>query len=321
MASTNSATLSSPFPYVGGKSRPAQIVRERFGKADIYVEPFFGSGKMLLTAYPTPHKWEIVNDIDCLLTNAWRGIIYYPDETAEAVQKTVNHIELEAARRMLGRWARAEERIKLLDDVEFCDIEVAGWWLWAISNTIAQEELGSHFQNEAFNLGRAPVIGHSAGSGHGLQACKLSTHHIEEYFQALHRRLFRTIVFNSDWRTCVSPSKTGQSASKKNTCSIFFDPPYITETRKQLYAVDSKFVALEVLEWCKENEDNPNFRIALCGLDGEYDLPDWEKVHWTDDYRIMGGKSLPSERGGHSRVETIWFSPHCLKPTNQMRLM
>ena len=35
--------MKSPFPWFGGKSKVAEIVWERFGDVQNYVEPFFGS--------------------------------------------------------------------------------------------------------------------------------------------------------------------------------------------------------------------------------------------------------------------------------------
>jgi site-specific DNA-adenine methylase len=34
--------LKAPFPYAGGKSTVADLVWERFGDVDNYVEPFMG---------------------------------------------------------------------------------------------------------------------------------------------------------------------------------------------------------------------------------------------------------------------------------------
>ncbi len=41
-------TLKAPFPWFGGKSKVASLVWERFGDVQNYVEPFFGSGAVLL---------------------------------------------------------------------------------------------------------------------------------------------------------------------------------------------------------------------------------------------------------------------------------
>ena len=60
--------LTAPFPWFGGKSRVADIVWDRFGDVANYVEPFFGSGAVLL-ARPHPPRIETVNDLDCMVAN------------------------------------------------------------------------------------------------------------------------------------------------------------------------------------------------------------------------------------------------------------
>jgi DNA adenine methylase len=65
--------LKAPFPWFGGKSRVADLVWERFGDPVNYVEPFFGSGAVLL-GRPTPARTETVNDLDCFIANFWRAV-------------------------------------------------------------------------------------------------------------------------------------------------------------------------------------------------------------------------------------------------------
>lgn len=59
--------LQAPFPYFGGKSVIAPRIWEAFGDVPNYVEPFFGSGAVLL-ARPDSHQWwdrtETVNNLD-----------------------------------------------------------------------------------------------------------------------------------------------------------------------------------------------------------------------------------------------------------------
>lgn len=45
---TKTLELRAPFPYFGGKMRVASVVWDRFGDVPNYVEPFFGSGAILL---------------------------------------------------------------------------------------------------------------------------------------------------------------------------------------------------------------------------------------------------------------------------------
>ena len=93
------------------------------------------------------------------------------------------------------------------------------------------------------------------------------------------------------------------------TCGVLLDPPYSHTMRERCYAEDHD-ISHEVRAWALANGDNPQFRIALCGYEGEHEMPDtWECVPW----KAHGGYSR-TERGKANRDrERIWFSPHCLK--------
>ena len=61
--------MQAPFPYFGGKRTIAAEVWARFGDVRNYVEPFFGSGAVLLNR-PQPFAGpETVNDKDGLVAN------------------------------------------------------------------------------------------------------------------------------------------------------------------------------------------------------------------------------------------------------------
>jgi DNA adenine methylase len=66
--STVTTTLKSPYSYFGGKSRVAELIWKRFGDTPNYVEPFFGSGAVLL-GRPHPPKTETVNDLNAFICN------------------------------------------------------------------------------------------------------------------------------------------------------------------------------------------------------------------------------------------------------------
>ncbi len=61
-------TYKAPFPWFGGKSKVAPIVWQAFGEVKNYVEPFFGSGAVLLGRPHPPHT-ETVNDADGFICN------------------------------------------------------------------------------------------------------------------------------------------------------------------------------------------------------------------------------------------------------------
>lgn len=62
---SDTVDLRAPFPWFGGKSKVADIVWDRFGDVPNYVEPFFGSGAVLLGRPHEAHT-ETVNDMDCV---------------------------------------------------------------------------------------------------------------------------------------------------------------------------------------------------------------------------------------------------------------
>lgn len=126
--------LKAPFPYFGGKSRIASFVWDRFGRVDNYVEPFFGSGAVLLGC-PWPGHTETVNDSDGLLCNFFRALQYAPDEVAAHADHPVNELDLHAWHRALVS-SRNSITEQLINDPKFYDAELAGQWVWGISQWI-----------------------------------------------------------------------------------------------------------------------------------------------------------------------------------------
>src|SRR4051812_5858339 len=92
--------LTAPWPYFGGKRRVAEEVWKRFGSVRGYIEPFFGSGAVLL-ARPTPPGVETVNDMDGFVVNAWRAIQADADAVAAYASQPVHELSLEAQHRWL----------------------------------------------------------------------------------------------------------------------------------------------------------------------------------------------------------------------------
>lgn len=127
------ANLKAPFPWFGGKSRVARAVWERFGDVANYVEPFAGSLAVLL-GRPTNPRVETVNDLDCYLSNWWRAVAADPELVAHHADWPVNEADLHA--RHLWLVNRAEFREHMKTDPGFYDAQIAGWWVWGISQWI-----------------------------------------------------------------------------------------------------------------------------------------------------------------------------------------
>lgn len=275
------AKLKAPFPYPGGKSKVVDLVWKRLGQASHYVEPFCGSAAMLLGC-PWVHKLEVINDQDHFVANFWRAVKHQAQNVADYANVPCIHVELTARHAWLKHPDRVKElRTRLLDAEWEGDAQIAGWWVWCMA----------HIIGSGFNLNKLEGIPHISNAGRGVGK-RIDIH---ETFSMLTSRLRHVRVINGSWERCLN-SNYGSSVS------FFFDPPY--KGYEKIY--DKSPVASEVERWCHENGDNPKFRIALCGFDGDYDLPGWEQVSWKRGAGFRGSLKTANQ-------ERIWFSPHCLK--------
>lgn len=90
----------------------------------------------------------------------------------------------------------------------------------------------------------------------------------------------------------------------------FFDPPYAHRTGRDraIYAHEMADTR-EVERWCREHGKDERFRIIVAGLEGEYRLGGWRRLHV--DKRV--GMARTSEARKRQTVEMLWVSPHCEK--------
>ncbi len=133
---------------------------------------------------------------------------------------------------------------------------------------------------------------------------------LTDWFQALANRLCEVRICCGDWSRVCGPSVT----FKHGLTGVFLDPPYSAEAGRDndLYRVENNSIAHEVRAWALANGDNPLMRIALCGYESEYPMPDnWLEVPW----KTGGGYGSQGNGSGRANQhrERIWFSPHCLK--------
>lgn len=343
--------LKAPFPWFGGKSRVAHIVWQRFGDVPNYVEPFFGSGAVLL-GRPTSPGVETVNDVDCYVSNFWRSIARDPGEVARHADWPVNEADLHARHRWLVDRVAFRERMK--SDPDFCDAKIAGWWVWGLSQWIGSgwcqnpDWRGRYDVSKPKGLWRKrplmkrsgvgvhrnigekrPLLiksgagvhrrlkqqlpdlgGDSGAAGRGVHASGRRVA-LEEYFARLAERLRRTRVCCGDWSRILGPSPTVHIG----VTGVFLDPPYGADADRyeDLYSSDDLAVAGKVREWAIAHGDTPKLRIALCGYEGEHEMPDtWTCVAWQSN----GGYAIRANGRGklNASRERIWFSPHCLQP-------
>lgn len=323
-------SLRAPFPWFGGKRMIAAEVWRRLGNVASYVEPFFGSGAVLL-ARPDDHAWwdriETVNDADGFVGNFWRAVRADPAAVAHHADWPVSECDLHARHAwLLGQRESIVSRLE--GDPEWCDARVAGWWVWGIcawigsgwcagvgpwvvvDGELVRTERNDGVRRKLPHLGSAgqginrkrPHLGDS-GQGHAAAwSARLA-----ETMGALADRLRQVRVCCGDWSRVCGETPT----VKLGTCGVFFDPPYATAERNaNLYAVDGD-VAADARRWAIERGNDPRYRIALCGYRGEHDMPaEWTAVTW----KARGGYGSQGNGRGRANAgrEVVWFSPHCL---------
>jgi DNA adenine methylase len=275
-----------------------------------YVEPFFGSGAVLLGVPSRDGRLETVNDLDGLLVNFWRAVRKNPFAVAQWADDLISEADLSA--RHLWLLERGQElAARLQADPDYCEAQAAGWWCagacaWIGSGwcsgtgpwTRERDAAGAwqliHLGDKGRGINRQLI--HLGNKGRGIYA----------WFAALAERLRSVRVACGDWARVVGDSVTWLHG----LTGVFLDPPYASDRCETVYANDSMDVAHAVAAWAREAGQRKDMRIALCGYAGEHDLPGWEQVAW----KARGGYGSQGEGTGraNSASEVIWFSPHCL---------
>ncbi len=316
--------LDAPFPYFGGKKTVAPLVWSALGSPKHYIEPFFGSGAVLLSRPnydPTKHV-ETINDKDGFICNVWRGLQYDPDEVAKWCDWPVNHADLCARRaRLIENESRLLEN--LVKDDMWHDPKLAGYWIWAAScwigsgltrpNSRAIPQI-SDTGKGAHKLSKRPHLGNKGTH-------KLSNSNLYAWFHALSERLRHVRVVCGDYtRVCG-----GNWQDAMGDVGIFFDPPYSDTDRDiGVYYCEDSDVAKDVCQWALERGNKPSYRIVIAGYDSEHG--DLVAAGWTlKRWRAGGGYARKSANGEESRSlknrfrECLWFSPHCYRDSLQFQ--
>jgi DNA adenine methylase len=316
-------TVAAPFPWFGGKSSVADVIWQRFGTVDNYVEPFFGSGAVLL-ARPAPRGTETINDADGFVANFWRAIQVAPDEVAKWADWPVNETDKHARH----YWLITEGAARLqavLGDPDGYDAKVAGWWVWGLCIWIGsgfcsgkgpwqwRDGVWTKIRDDDAGRGINRQLPHLGGAGQGInrQMPHLGDagRGIADWFSALAARLRGVRVAAGDWSRVTGDSVTW----RQGRTAVFLDPPYAMEGRAEVYAVDCGTVAAAARAWAIEAGKRPDMLICLAGYDGEHAMPaDWTRHCW----KARGG--FGSQGNGQGRTnaarETLWFSPACALP-------
>ena len=349
------AKLKAPFPYFGGKSKMASLIWKALGNPKHYIEPFFGSGAVLLARerFNPAETIETICDKDGFLANVWRSLQQCPDEVAKWCDWPVNHVDLNARRRRL----LAEEPAllkNLAENDEYCNPKLAGYWVWAASCWIGSgltrlnaipsisssgkgvHAIGQipHISSSGMGVHAIGQIPHISSSGMGVHAIGHIPHisdsgmgvhdpyntNIYKLFRQLSERLRYARVVCGDWtRVCG-----GKWQDKAGDVGIFFDPPYGVKDRDLfLYRHDSSTIAADVMAWCKERGNIPSYRIVLAGYEEYQELIEnygWKAQVWQSNGGYANTSTNKTRGDDNKKRECLYFSPYCVKQLQQGEL-
>ena len=300
-----------------------------------YVEPFLGSGAVLL-ARPGTAPWplETANDKDGFVSNFWRAVTADAAVVAHYADYPCFENDLHARHAWLvGQKESLQARLE--GDPDFYDAKIAGWWAWGMSlwigsgfcsgkgpweavdgqliplNTPAQ---GVRRQLPHLSHGERGVrrqLPHLSTTGQGVQR-QLASDGLLPWLTSLQERLRHVRVCCGDWQRVCTPAVL--YAIVRGPIGVFLDPPYGHDQGRStsLYRLDED-VTGAVRQWCLRHGGDRHLRIVLCGYAGEYAvLQDhgWRCWHWHP-HGGYGGQGQGEGRENRVR-ETCWISPHCV---------
>jgi DNA adenine methylase len=306
--------MKAPFPYFGGKSTIAFEVWQRLGKPRQYIEPFFGSGAVLLASQHIA-SLEVVNDLNGFLANFWRCVKFNPEAAASWADYPVSHIDLGARH----QWLLSQQDYlgeNLSDPDWLGDAKIAGWWVWGQCCWIGSGWCVwgggqiPHVSDAGRGVQAIGKIPHVGDAGMGVQAIGQIPHvsdagmAISNLFSVLAKRLQRVRITHGSWDRCLNNHYGAEETA------VFLDPPYCGT--EHLYG-STENVATAVEAWAKDNGD---LRVAVCGLVGQcpqLDKSEWSLLRWSRGKFSYSGNKTTAD-------ECIYFSPACIKPKKQASL-
>ena len=226
-----------------------------------------------------------------------------------------------------GGWTR--ERLKLAEDIGSLDLAD----IKAVEGEIVNDGRGVNRKRPHLSSGQGVnrKLPH-CGGGRGVNQLMPVTdesftdelsffprnHGLYQYIRELSQRFIEVDVCCGDWLRILKPAVTlaGKESTHKGTCAVFLDPPYSAEAgRSSVYAVEDFSVAHAVRDWCIEETDNENIRIALAGYDVEHAILEkeygWEAFSWSANGGYANFAAQGNASHANKKREVIWFSPSC----------
>jgi DNA adenine methylase len=184
--------VKAPFGYPGGKSKSVQYILPQLPYREAYIEPFGGSGAVLLARHQSP--LEVFNDRYAGVTAFYRVL---RDE--RKTRALCDKLELTMHSR--------EDFTINKETWEACDDDVERAYRWYVMTTHSFAGIGR-------NWGRAT-------KSRSILANKI--HKKIPEFLTIHDRMKHVQVENQDWENCIKDYDTPDAV-------FYIDPPYLDMT-------------------------------------------------------------------------------------------
>lgn len=261
-------------------------------------------------ANPAKPQREVINDADCLIINFFRALATDDDAVVTKANMFPAHeSEIFAQqKRLMEELPSLQYRIE--SDSKYCDVDLAAAWIYCkklwIAGGLCVPILGGHRDS---SISPDPAILDDNPTISRQKPVLNPPYPLlsREFMWRIADRLRSVVMHCGDWKRVVTPV-----ILRSRCTAIFLDPPYTAEYDAEYGRKSSFNVSDDVREWAIEHGENMFYRIALCGYDGEHDMPDnWTVFEW----HTTGGFGNQRHLGENmNRLrERIWFSPYCLK--------
>lgn len=260
--------------YYGGKWRLAPWIISHFPEHKNYVEPCGGAASVLLQKPRSP--LETYNDLDDNVVNFFRVLRDRPEELIRKIRLTP--------------WARAE--------FELCEVPVND-----------EIELAHRFWVRSVMT----ISGMGNGSGwRCLRSQEKGLNETSSWFYVSLEHLNDTASRLRGVQIDCVPYQDFVRKYDNASALIYFDPPYILDTRtnKNEYA----------FEWT--DTDHTEAADLLRQAQGYVIISGYACPLYTDLYEAHGWQRVDKEaqtNSGGKRVETLWLSPRTWEALNRDR--
>ena len=255
--------------YYGGKWKLAPWIISHFPEHQNYVEPCGGAASVLLQKPRSP--LETYNDLDGNVVNFFRVLRDQPDELIRKIRLTP--------------WARAEYELSL----ESSEDEVEGarrfYCAACMSFNGATQFDGSTYgwrHTLDYNMRHSPALDMANNT-----------------LQAIADRLLGVQIEIRDYADVID-------RFDRPVCLIYFDPPYVAETRNKTFWYGHEF----------DEHDHAEAAALLRQCAGYVVVSGYACPLYTELYEDHGWTRVDKEaqtNSGGKRIESLWLSPRTVE--------